>query len=206
MDVYAFKNSKITGSSSGGAFPTILRCIIGGGTDFAVYGAIFDEDLNVVHRRITDEDSFHLLQGSKYVQSMLGNCFQLVEDDLNCGLLVVFSGTPCQVYSLITFLRNRKVDFSKLVTVDIICHGTPSPKVWNDFKSFIQEKVGASLVKVNFRYQKAKWKEYPVRAEFSNGRVFINSHLIRLYTILFMSGRIMRPCCYNCKFANTDRV
>lgn len=178
----------------------------GGITDFTVYGAAFDENLNVVHRRITDENDFHFLQGSKYVQSILGNCFQLVRDDLNNGRLVVFSGTPCQVYSLKTFLHNQGVDSSKLVTVDIICHGTPSPKLWNDFKFFLEQKVGASVVNFNFRYQKAKWKEYPVRAEFSNGKVMINSHLVRLYTILFMSGRIMRPCCYNCKFANIERV
>lgn len=118
-------------SSSGGAFSVISRKIIE--DKGVVYGAAFDEDLNLNHIRIADEDSITLLRCSKYLQSDLNYTFRNVLSDLSEGKKVLFSGTPCQVAGLQSFLRKP---FDNLITVDLICHGVPSPMV---FRRYIEE-------------------------------------------------------------------
>ena len=207
MDVYAFKNSSIENSASGAAFPTIIQamqsqsnlgCLI-------VYGAAFGNHFHVEHIRAKNPEDFIRLQGSKYVRSELGNTLKNVQSDLIKGHWVLFSGTPCQVYAVKNYMKVRNIDTEKLLLVDIICHGTPKPEIWSAFVQWLEKKYKSELIDFSFRYQKAKWKNYPVMAAFKNGKQIINGMKIRLFTNLFGTHLIMCDCCYQCKFSNLER-
>lgn len=210
LNVYAFKNLKYTESSSGGAFPTIVEMIysqcIKEECKLAVYGAAFNEEFEVIHQRITSLHEMKKFQGSKYVQSNLLNSFMLVYNDLKSGYVVVFSGTPCQCFSLKMFLKNKNIDIENLILIDIICHGTPNPQIWKEFINWIENKEDSKITAFSFRYSQSNWKEYPVMIKFSNGKRFVNSYDARKYTELYFSNLIMRECCYNCRFANDERI
>lgn len=210
LNVYAFKNLKITDSSSGGAFPTIVEIIqsqcMEEGDKMAIYGAAFNNKFQVIHERVTSLREIKKFQGSKYVQSNLSNSFVLVYNDLRNGYIVVFSGTPCQCFALKIFLKNKNINMENLILIDIVCHGTASPKLWKEFINWIEKKEHAKVTTFSFRYQQSSWKEYPMMIKFDNGKKVINSYDGRKYTELYFSNLMMRECCYNCAFANEERV
>lgn len=115
-------------SSSGGVFPLLAEYTLSLGG--IIFGAAFDNDLTVVHIGINSVTEINKLQGSKYVQSRIGNVFYQIKNELEKGRYVLFVGTPCQVNGLLHFLPHL---YEKLFTVDFICHGVPSPKVWREY-------------------------------------------------------------------------
>lgn len=139
------------------------------------------------------------------MQSNLGTVFSEIIGDLKQGKRVLFSGTPCQVNAVNHYVMNVRGTLDGLYTVDIICHGTPSERIWLDFLVWLEKKRSADVIGFSFRYQKARWKSYPVMAEFSDGHREVNTFTVRAYTRLYLTQLIMRECCYRCKFANQDR-
>lgn len=134
-------------SSSGGVFTLLaLKVLEQGGV---VFGAAMTEDGTRVHHiSINSPENIELLQGSKYVQSQIGNCFKEAKNYLDCGQKVLFSGTPCEIEGLKSFLRK---EYSNLVCVDVICHGCPSPNVWKKYIADIKSKVSFKVEKISFR-------------------------------------------------------
>lgn len=128
---YAFRfsdESELMKSQSGGAFYAIASHIIQG--EGIVYGAGFSDDLNVQHKRVTSLEQLDEIRFSKYVQSDLGSVYSMILTDLKAGNVVLFSGTACQVAGLKSYLPTRYQ--KNLITIDIICHGVPSPAVWRE--------------------------------------------------------------------------
>lgn len=206
MRVYALKNNSKKNSASGGAFPTIIEALQEmGDNKLVVYGAKFDENLQVQHGRGTTQREYAEFQGSKYVESDLKGVFKKVEEDLIANSRVLFSGTPCQISAISKYLSAQNVMTNNLFLVDIICHGTPNVKIWNDFIKWLEKKYKSKVVEFSFRYQYAKWKDYPVRVKFSNGKIVVNSYETRLYMQLFAKRLIMRECCYSCPHARIKR-
>lgn len=211
MEVYAFRNkdSFTLKSSSGGAFSEIvLEYMKDMPEKTAVYGASFDEQFNVVHTRITRFNDMRMLRGSKYVQSGLGNSFSLIAEDLNLGIRVLFSGTPCQVNALNQYLSHKKCSTDGLMTVDVLCHGTPSPKLWTDYKNWLEKKYGSNIKEFSFRYKgdgNKRRMAYPMRVCFENGKVLEDTFLLRLYMTLYFSQNAYRNTCYSCRFSNKNR-
>lgn len=209
MKVYALKNNLINDSSSGGAFPTLINAlqrICPDSKKIVVYGVTFDKDFNVIHKRTTSENEYKDLRGSKYVFSQLGTSFIDVETDLTKGFTVLFSGTPCQIDSLQKYLKKKECDCTNLYTVDIICHGTPDPKLWKDYIKWIEKKYNGKLTDYSFRYSNAKWKLYPVMAKFDSGKRYVNTYYLRQYMMLFLKKIVFRECCYHCRYSNLNRV
>ena len=101
----------------------------------------------------TKKELYHL-QGSKYVQSSLGNIFKDVQKKLKNDIFVLFSGTPCQVDALKSYLRK---DYPNLLTVDIICHGVPSEQFFNDYIHYTQKKIGGEISEFKFRDKSSGW-------------------------------------------------
>ena len=202
LRVYAAKNyciQDLESSRSGGVFPALYKTIIAEGG--SVYGALFDDSLNVVHQSADNEESCKGFRGSKYVQSELGNVFQSVVSDLKQGLKVLFSGTPCQVAGL------KKVvppHFSgDLYTVDIICHGTPSPKLYKDYLAYLERIYSSRVVAFNFRDKSVNgWHDHKESAILENGNKIVKN----LYTSLFYTNCFFRESCYVCPYASTYRV
>ena len=153
-------------SRSGAAFIAISDYILESGG--VVYGAGYAEHFRVIHKRATTKEERNEFKGSKYVQSDLNTVFRQVKKDLQNGLLVLFSGTPCQTAGLNSFIGKRLRE--NLILVDIVCHGVPGPFLWRDYLTFLEKKHGSSICWVSFRdKQKYGWAAHHETFKFVNG-------------------------------------
>jgi coenzyme F420-reducing hydrogenase beta subunit len=188
-------------STSGGIFTELAKFIII--QNGIVYGAAFDEECNVHHIGISTIEEITKLQGSKYVQSNLGNVYRDIVNGLEMDKYVLFSGTPCQVAGLRSYLQKN---YDKLYTCDLVCHGVPTPSFYNAYKDNMIKKYKSNITGVNFRYKKPGWKEYSMRLDFANGRKYICSVFKDKYHRAFLDNFIERESCHGCKYACSDRV
>ncbi len=192
-------------SSSGGAFTELARTIIKNGG--LVFGAVFDENFKVVHSSTDSIDDLDRFRRSKYVQSDTRNAFTLIKGALNAGRKVLFCGTPCQVKGLNLFLRKT---YPNLFTVDFICHGVPSPKVWSDYLHNLRLKMGneAEVTDVNFRSKtKGGWHRFSIRISLrntsSNETAIVEQYPGQnAYYQLFSQNISLRPSCFHCPAKN----
>lgn len=203
ISVYAFRyidDKKLYQSASGGAFVAIAQYIIekGGG----VYGAAYiDDNLHVAHIKVNDSQGLDRLQSSKYVQSNTLQTFRAVQDDLKAGVWVLYSGTPCQIAGLKAFLKK---DFDKLLTADVICHGVPSPLLFEKYIIWQSSKM-SKIVKYNFRDKGAGWGlDYRITSK--TGKEKSLSGVLDPYYYHFLEGNTYRECCYQCRYAKPERI
>lgn len=134
----AYKNPSETErlrSSSGGLFIELANCIIS--QQGVVFGVTYDANWMPVHSYADNKEDIRAFMGSKYVQSRIGNSYAYAKRFLREGRIVLFSGTPCQIAGLKAFLGK---DYDNLITIEIMCHGVPSPGVWKDYISKICPK------------------------------------------------------------------
>lgn len=209
MEIYAYKNIPdiVEKSSSGGAFSKIAVVFsCQHRDDFAIYGAAWTDNNIVKHIKITQLEEIKRLNGSKYVRSNVENVFISVENDLQNGTAVLFSGTPCQISGLIHYLTKRNVSTQKLLTIDVICHGTPNPIVLDDFISWVEKKYKSKVSNITFRDKSVGWKRYPTKITFSNGKVLRRSYTAQLYIRMYFSLLLLDNRCYSCNFSNMGRV
>ncbi len=178
-------------SSSGGVFTALSEIILRDGG--IVFGAGFDKNWHVVHTSAKNLDDLENLRGFKYVQSKIGDVYRQVKDALK-DKKVLFSGTPCQCAGLKHFLGS---DNDNLLTVEIICHGTPSPAVWENYIGELGRRN--EIAHVNFRSKRKGWGSDIEINYFDRGRYFIQNSK-NLYGKLFLSGLSERPSCQSCKF------
>lgn len=188
-------------SSSGGFFTLLAEYIIGQGG--IVFGAAFNGNFEVSHIAIDNKDDLGKLRGSKYVQSRIGDTYKEAKKYLEEGRYVLFSGTPCQVQGLLKYLGK---EYEKLITQDIICHGTPSPFVWKTYLKDHEAKAGSKIQKVVFRYKKYGWKSFSMYLEFSNGTKYEKTHTEDTYMRCFLADLCLRPSCYECNFKDKMRA
>lgn len=189
-------------SSSGGVFNSLAKAIILRGG--IVYGATYDYDNSVIHSRAETLEECVKFQGSKYVQSKIGICFKLCKDDLKNGKYVLFTGTPCQIAGLNQLLKD--VDTSKLYTQDIICHGVPSPKFYKKYIKFMEAELGSDIKEVNFRSKLLPNDIQDISLKGKNGKMYRSYGTHDIYYNFFLRNIILRPICYECKFASVDRM
>ena len=183
-------------SSSGGIFHLLAEKTIREGG--VVFGARFDENWQVVIDYAEDVEGVEAFMGSKYVQARMENAYVDAKRFLNEGRKVLFSGTPCQVAGLHKFLRKS---YDNLLSVDLICHGVPSPKVW---RVYLEEvvKQGQSISCVEFRNKEKGWKNFcfflshnGVGKTVSMLSPLSENHFMKA----FLGNIILRPSCYECK-------
>lgn len=180
-------------SSSGGAFSSLANSVLA--ENGAVFGAMFDENWNVVHGFIENHDELSKLRGSKYVQSRIGKCYEVTERFLKDKRRVLFSGTPCQIAALKKFLGK---DYNNLVTVDFICHGVPSPKLWRWYLDLVKKR--GSIVDINFRNKDDGWKRFNFAVDYVQNNVSVRAfHRENPYMIAFLDDMSLRPSCNNCQ-------
>ena len=198
-DAYAARHinmEEVESSRSGAAFIAISDWILEHGG--VVYGAGYTEHFRVVHKRATTKNERNEFKGSKYVQSDLTGVFRQVKEDLRNGLLVLFSGTPCQTAGLNSYIGKKLRE--KLYLVDIVCHGVPGPFVWRDYLTYLEQKHGDEICWVNFRDKQVfGWKAHHESFKFVNG----GGKMIFTYT--FYKHIMFRHSCGVCPYANTRR-
>ena len=187
---------EIETSRSGAAFIALSDWILDNGG--SVYGAGYKDHFRVAHKRAqtkTERDEF---KGSKYVQSDVGDCFKQVKEDLKNGLYVLFSGTPCQVAGLKSFI-GRKL-YEKLYLIDIVCHGVPGPYIWRDYLDYLERKEGKIITSVNFRDKsRFGWSNHRESFQFNNTYT-------KTYTYTFYQNIVLRSSCAFCHFTNLKRA
>ena len=187
-------------SSSGGVFITLARYIINMGG--VIYGAAYDANLSVNHIRISKLEDIHFLQGSKYVQSNIGSTYRLVENDLNAGLFVLFSGVSCQIAGLRKYLRKG---YEKLYMVEVLCHGGASPVAFRNHLLYISKQNHSKVTDVNFRY-KTEERCQNLKYVFANGKSLILSQpLDDIYYKGFLGGVLLRNSCFQCSHVGINR-
>ena len=189
-------------SSSGGGFIAIAKYVLS--KDGVVYGAAYQDSPTVAHERVDNINDLEKLKGSKYVQSDTRDVYSQIKVDLRNGKLVYFTGTPCQVAGLKLFLRK---EYENLITSDLICHGTPSPRIFQNTVSHIEKYLDADFVDYSFRDKKVRGWSCSSYKRHANGKVkYLNySKDMEAYFKAFISGHLMRMNCYQCPFANTHR-
>lgn len=199
--IYAVKNTDDlvrNMSSSGGFFYILTKWIIE--RNGIVFGAKFDQEFKVIHSKAANMDEVIDFLGSKYVQSSLGDCFYEVKVALNSNRLVLFSGTPCQVEGLHSYLGKK---YHNLITVDLICHGVPSPKVWKEYLN--QISCGRKLKSISFRDKTDGWIDYSMKINYSDGGTYRKSKDDDPFMKGFLADLYLRPSCYECKFRGVKR-
>jgi len=204
IGAYAAKNRDDAvrlSSSSGGLFPALCKWAISEGG--VVYGACFDTMMQVVHDRAHAAEGCKRFSGAKYVQSDVGTSYSRVRADLRAGRLVLFSGTPCQVAGLRSYLAAVETA-GRLVTIDLVCHGVTSPRVWRDHVELVRSRVRGDLVDYRFRDKSGGWHESRHRAYTSESTY--SDYLVNAYRDIFNGNYALRPSCNVCPFANLDRV
>ena len=204
-------------SSSGGAFAVFARNTLTNGG--VVFGATFDQNWNVVHSMIDSPSHLYKLMGSKYVQSDLNVIFRQVKEKLQGGIPVLFSGAPCQVAGLLNYLGRR---YPNLTTVDFVCHGVPSPKIWQDYLSEVlsskknkgkkvlhsSSKKKETLSNISFRDKSNGWIKFNFVIKTINkttecDNILVNEYIWdNDYMLAFLEDYINRPSCHECHFRN----
>ena len=211
-------------SSSGGIFSMLMKEVLNKGG--VVFGAAFDVEWNVHHIAIERFEDIPKLRGSKYVQSIMGDCYKDVKNYLQQGRNVLFSGTSCQVAGLKQYLRRS---YENLTTVDVVCHGVPSPRVWKAYLKYLRRPQGAgvgentvlssligmpSIAGISFRDKMNGWRKYGFVARYSDDQresgkfglppistqnEFRESFDVNVYMQGFLNNLYLRPSCHQCK-------
>ena len=193
-------------SSSGGIFSILARHVLRNGG--VVFGVAFDDDFVARHTRVDKIEDLPKLQGSKYVQADVGHVYRQVKDVLDDGRLVLFSGTPCQVAALINYLGGRR---ENLILVDFVCHGVPSPRIFEDYKIWLKKHYGFSRFDtIQFRDKYYAWDLTSQRVRGTNERggkiEYIKAALFDVYRIIFdVEDYSERKSCYQCSFTEKMR-
>lgn len=196
------KNEEIRiNSSSGGIFTLIAEAIIN--QKGVVFGAAFSDNFRYVnHIAVKNISELERLRGSKYVQSGIGYTYKRVKEHLENGKKVLFTGTPCQIGGLYSFLRKS---YDNLYTQDIICHGVPSPMVWDKYVEELEGKFSSKIKRMCFRSKRSGWKSYSSVFAFSNNKEYKKNYHEDPYMKAFLSNLCLRNSCYNCQFKGITR-
>lgn len=194
------KNEKVRmSSSSGGIFTPLAEYVIAKGG--VVFGVKLNDKLECIHDYTENIEGLSAFRGSKYLPSDCNNSYKKVDVFLKQGKLVLYSGTPCQVAGLNKYLKK---DYDNLITVDLTCHGVPSPIVWRSYMKWVKNKMGADKDSLNVKFRDKSqwlWEDYHITIKQVDGTgnsCYSCSHKSDPFMQLFIRNVILRPSCYRC--------
>ncbi|MCL2354896.1 MAG: Coenzyme F420 hydrogenase/dehydrogenase, beta subunit C-terminal domain [Oscillospiraceae bacterium] len=203
-DIYATTNKDEetrSKSSSGGMFTIYSDYILEQGG--VVFGAVFDDAFKIIHKEAKTKEAAEEFRGSKYAQSDSREIYKDIKKYLSIGKKVLFSGTPCQVAGLYSYLGK---DHENLFTIDLICHGVMSPGVFKDYLSYVNKKNDNYDIKeIKFRSKVYGWGNCFMHIEYKNGQKYIRRELEDLCFRAFSKNIAQRPACYDCRFSKSKR-
>jgi coenzyme F420-reducing hydrogenase beta subunit len=197
-------------STSGGAFSAIIDTYCN--ENYAIFGAEAD-GLNVFHSYILDKNELKKFQKSKYSQSKMGMSYKNVKNFLMEGKKVLFSGTPCQIAGLRSYLQVTKVDTKNLLTVEVVCEGVPSPLYIRKMEKELEKKYGSKIESLDYRYtgksifNNGKWDFQIMRVTFQgNKKELKRDRWFNPFWSIWIAHLMSRPSCYECPYARKERV
>lgn len=202
---YAVKNKNFDvriNSRSGGVFSALSDFYLK--NNGVVFGCVLNENLEAIQICAKTQDERDKMRGSKYVQSNTLDTFKETKEYLDKGVKVLYSGTPCQIDALHSYLGKR---YNNLFCIDIVCHGVPSPLIYQEFLKWNEKKYKGKCIQIDFRNKKKYGWESHIESlliqKNNSKKKQVNS---RIYTELFYSHCALRPSCYNCLYKNLNRV
>ena len=182
-------------SASGGAFAAAARVILQRGG--VIVGAAYHDDMTVGHFVVDRLEDLHKVQSSKYVQSNTEATYSQVKALLINGREVLYSGTPCQIGGLRAYLRK---DYDTLYTMDLICHGVASPKLFAKYLIWLGGKMKGNIIGYDFRDKSCGWGlDYMTKTK-------TKPSTLDPYYYHFLKGTTYRECCYRCNYCTKERV
>ena len=194
-------------STSGGAFTAIIDAWCD--ENYVIFGAKA-EGLRVFHSYVKDKKDASCLKKSKYIQSEIGSSYKDAKQFLKEGKKVLFSGTPCQISGLKTYLRNKEYD--NLLTVEVVCEGVPTPYYMEKYEKYISDKYGCNIDSLDYRYKKfnatrnkGKWDFQVMETTLNDGKKIIKDRWFNPFWSIWLKHLMSRPSCYECGFAKNDR-
>ncbi len=195
-------------SSSGGAFTAIYETLIDKG--YIVYGVRYDENLKVIHDSARTLEECKSFRKSKYVQSNTNGCFEKIANDLKSGNKVLFSGVSCQCAALDSYLKTKRINSENLITVNLLCHGVPSQRMFDEYKEAEEEEEEASMF-FQFRFKNKMAQESLVNSrtayvEFKNGHHYIRTMANDAFLRGYYKRLFYRPSCAVCPFTRKERI
>ncbi|MBE6574080.1 MAG: 4Fe-4S dicluster domain-containing protein [Ruminococcaceae bacterium] len=196
-EIYALRTKnedKLRASSSGGAAGLLSERIIAMGG--VVSGVVYDDKMHPVHRIARTDKELSALRGSKYVQSAMGNIYSELKCELEKGIPVLATGTPCQIAAIKNYFGDR---YENLYTMDLICHGVQSPVVFENYIAQLEGQYGKKVTDFKFRDKTKGWKKSNVKVTFEDGSDVI---MTRSECEYFRYFDYLRQSCYNCHFRN----
>lgn len=193
-------------SASGGVFASLAQAVIAQGG--VVYGCAMlyeDDKLTPKHICVSEQKDLIKLKGSKYVQSDLGDIYVDIQKKLQDNIIVLFSGTPCQVMGLEAYLQK---DYENLYTVEVICHGVPSIKMFHDYMAYVEKMEKKNVVEFKFRDKSQGWKLHGKMVLQDESGTKTEKYFEpeeSSYYQMFLNSYTYRESCYNCPFASEYR-
>lgn len=203
LSVYALRAKEdklLKKSASGGVFAVAAKYVLDNGG--VVFGAAYDDNMHVQHIKIERTSELWRLQNSKYVQSNTEDTYVEAKELLRKDVTVLYSGTPCQIAGLKRYLKR---DYDNLYTMDIVCHGVPSPKIFAKYIEWQSRNMGEPVRYCNFRDKADGWGLSLVLTTAPSGRRLSIMGPSDPFYYNFLEGNLHRPCCYKCHYASEHR-
>ena len=192
-------DKELLASASGGAFAAAARMILQRGG--VVTGAAYHDDMTVGHFIVERLENLHKVQSSKYVQSNTEATYSQVKALLINGREVLYSGTPCQIGGLRAYLRK---EYDNLYTMDLICHGVASPKLFAKYLIWLGGKMKGKIIGYDFRDKSCGWGlDYMSKTKT---KTKTKPSTLDPYYYHFLEGTTYRECCYRCNYCTKERV
>lgn len=184
-------------SASGGAFTAIADYVLS--QNGVVFGCAFNENIEAITISVCKTEDLHQLRGSKYVQCNTNDQYKKIKEYLQDDKLVMYCSTPCQIAGLKSYLKK---DYDKLILVDLLCHGTPSPGLFKKYIDWLSQKYRGKIIEYSFRDKRFGWG---TKGHFTTDE---EHELLGSdpYYYSFLMGRTYRPVCYQCKYAASHRT
>lgn len=184
-------------STSGGVFTALSEFVIDRGG--FVYGCVFDEKMMPVHKAVGSLDGLSAMRGSKYAQSDIGFVYRDVKKKLKEDKYVLFTGTPCQIAGLSSYLGNT--DTSKLLTADLVCHGVPSREAFKTYLDYLESKYHSKVISFQFRNKLFGWLRPVISVVFETCTKKWWFPTEDVYYSNFIKSNLQRPSCFYCKYS-----
>lgn len=203
-EAYAVRHcdeQEVATSRSGGFFCALADLILSrdGGV---VFGCDNSNVRDVIIKSEESSAGIKHFKGSKYVQADSRNTYEECAEFLKNNRWVLYSGMGCQVHGLLQYLQKRKISTQHLLTVDIVCHGVVSPRIWKQYLNMLEEREGEAVLAVNFRDKsRFGWREHIESYKMKSGRIVTNDNWKRFYN----DSAFYRDCCYHCKYTTASR-
>ena len=199
--IIRYKDERIVKeSTSGGAFTAFAIDLMSKG--YVVYGAGYDSNMRVVCKMASKPEQLEEMRGSKFVQSFLGNTFQIIKKQLEAGEKVLFTGTPCQISGLISFLGSKP---ERLFCIDFVCRGVPSPGLWKNYVTMMEKKYNSKMVNARFKHKTYGYHATTMKVDFANGKTWYGSGRVDPMMKAFVNELASRPSCHACAFKGVER-